>query len=238
VKIIIIGDIHSNCFALESVLKDIDKESPDLILNLGDTFGYYPWAVEVWQQLESVKYETHHLLGNHDALVAAQIPPDPEPVYYKQAKQNRDQLLKYAPKALDHLNTLNYSAEWEIDGFDFHGFHGTPQNPANGRFYPDDAEVKDWFPIKERSLVLLGHTHYPLFIQTGTSSGVLNPGSVGQPRDGNVNASWVVWDTDSEAVEFRRTIYPLKKAVSLLKEMHWDERSVLSLEKDKPGELR
>ena len=66
-KIGILSDIHSNCFALEAVLEDVQSADPDLIVVLGDFFGYYPWAEETFALVRQV--EAVAVKGNHDMLL-------------------------------------------------------------------------------------------------------------------------------------------------------------------------
>jgi predicted phosphodiesterase len=228
VKVAVLSDLHANCFALYAVLEELDDERPDVVLLLGDSFGYYPWAVETYRIVRELNPLA--ILGNHDLLVLQDAPPVPTPSYWPIAKANERALLQSAPEALDWLRSLNASFDIEMSGIRLTGFHGTPDAPFTGRYYPDNTSVPAWFP-REKQILLLGHTHYPL-VRALPGKGILvNPGSVGQPRDGDLRASWCLLFPERGICQIRRTTYDVSIAVKALAAMEWDRRAVASLQK-------
>jgi putative phosphoesterase len=232
---VLLSDIHSNRYALEAVLKEVASVAFDEILILGDLFGYYPWATEVYDMVSQLPCRI--IRGNHDALLLQKAPPVPSPPYWTMARHNADQLTRTRPEALAWLSSLAPSMEFREGAIHFTLCHGTPADPENGRLYPDDLKDYPWMP-GAGSILLLGHTHHPMVRATPTGGMIVNPGSVGQPRDGDPMPAWAVLDSKTREVRFRRTAYDFRAVMSELEDRNWDRRSILSLGKDYKGPLR
>lgn len=237
-KIAILSDIHSNCYALESVLNDIQQENIEQLIILGDIFGYYPWAVETYKLLLPYLKNSIVIKGNHDQLLLDTIPPHPLPSYWEAAKQNEMCLQENCLEALAWLQQLNFSHRTTLSYWTVELYHGTPEHPENGRYYPTDCNSSfDWYPIKD-TIFMLGHTHYPMLVkQTNKMGCILNPGSVGQPRDGNPMPSWVLWSLEENLFEFKRTPYDNISAMEVLRSMNWNEFAINALNKTHSGRL-
>lgn len=235
-KIAIISDIHSNCFALKAVLNDFDKKQVERIMVLGDIFGYYPWAYETYQLLKPYLGTGQFIKGNHDQLLFDTVPPDPQPSYWEAAKQNEIELKERSPEVLNWLGKLAFKSQFELNGRKISMAHGTPANPIEGRYYPDNTEVSDWFPAANE-IQLLGHTHYPLLKQTADGGIIFNPGSVGQARDGNPMPAWGILNAQDMSFSFERTNYDNLAAMALLEKMNWEPRAIAALNKTKKGTL-
>lgn len=237
-KIAILSDLHSNYFALREVLSAAREEKINSIILLGDMFGYYPWSSETFHLLNSWAILLA-IKGNHDLIV---LENDSEAqskhlAYYMQARYNHEDLKRNCPEALTWLAGLGLQATIAIDDVKINICHGTPSDTANGRFYPDDIKVYDWFP-KAGELLLMGHSHYPLLRSVPSAGIIFNPGSVGQPRDGNPAASWGILSLDDLKFELRRTPYDHAYTCKLLRDMNWDKRSIAALEKNYSGNLK
>jgi putative phosphoesterase len=227
-KIAILSDVHSNKYALTEAFKFLDREKIDKYIFLGDMFGYYPWAEETYQMLKKYFEKSIHIIGNHDALIISEKEPDITPEYWDVILHNRKNL---SSEAIDWLKKLKEKEDFWLDNINVKIFHGTPDSPLNGRFYPDNHEEYDWFP-KENEIILLGHTHYPLNKKNGENSYIINPGSIGQSRDGNNDLSFCIFDTDSKERHFQRVKYSVDLAVEELLEMNWYPRAIKSLQKN------
>jgi predicted phosphodiesterase len=83
--------------------------------------------------------------------------------------------------------------------------HGSPWDPLNGRIYPDYSNWERFNSCNE-DVILIGHTHYPLEKKIGDKI-IINPGSVGQPRDGKNGACFAILDISSRKVQFHRVAY-------------------------------
>jgi len=235
VKIALLSDIHSNSFALQAVLAEVAAGGPDRVILLGDTFGYYPWAVETWRLIEPL--DVFAVLGNHDQLVLDVAPPDPEPVYWDLAKQNERELIEAAPEAITWLRTLSPHAELAVDSRRVLCCHGTPDDPLNGRYYPDNPQDPTG-GVAAGEILLLGHTHYPLVRPLAHGGLVINPGSVGQPRDGDLRASWGWLFPQESRFEPVRTEYDVASALKLLTQRGWCKLAIEALRKDYRGRLK
>jgi putative phosphoesterase len=234
VKVAVLSDIHSNCFALQAVIEEMTAENPDALIVLGDTFGYYPWALETYRCVH--KLHPLALLGNHDKLVIETDPPPVETVHWEIAKQNEQDLVADLG-ALLWLRELLPKREWTIGGTQVLCCHGTPDDPLNGRYYPDDSQDPPWRP-KANDVLLMGHTHYPL-VRTVAGGGLIaNPGSVGQPRDGDLRASWGLFYPLERRFELRRTRYDVEGTIEKLRELGWHSLAIEALRKSYRGPLK
>src|SRR5262249_14348656 len=115
--------------------------------------------------------------------------------------------------------------------------HGTPSDPLNGRHYPDNPDDPLGRP-GEWEILLMGHTHYPYVRTTEDGRLIVNPGSVGQPRDGDVRASWGWLYPHEQRFELHRTEYDVAHAVELLTRMGWCRLAIEALRKDYRGRLQ
>jgi len=216
-RILVISDIHGNSTALEAVLADAgDVEG---VWCLGDLVGYGPdpeLCVERVRQLPN----TVCLLGNHDAAVLGRL--DQEAFNHEaniSVNWTRDQL---SPTSLGYLQGLR---TWvEVDSVTLS--HGSPRNPI-WEYLLDINTVLTNFSFFKTPLCLVGHTHIPImYTHNGNGTvewsiptpsvpvhlhgrAILNPGSVGQPRDRNPSAAYAIYDTEEKTWEARRAAYDI-----------------------------
>ena len=235
-NIAIISDIHCNKFALASFFDQIEKQEIKAIINLGDTFGYYPWAVETKRIIDNFDGEYFSLKGNHDELLINADCLDNSVSYYDALKYNKTELDKVFPNYVQCFLNMDSQSKFSINSIEFNCYHGTPKDSLNGRFYPDNKEEKDWFP-NNKEIILLGHTHYPLERKFKNGGLILNPGSIGQPRDGNVDGSFIIFNSITASYKFLRFSYNIQKVVDELLKMDWDKIAISALQKSKNGML-
>ena len=226
-KVAVLSDIHSNKFALASTLKFLEDKGIDKYFFLGDYFGYYPWANETYKQIEKLFSTSFHILGNHDELICREQAPIPSPEYWHVIVQNK---LELTSKAVEWLKSLSPEKKLQIDTIQFRLCHGTPKEPLTGRFYPDNNDKYDWFP-KKNEILLMGHTHYPIYKKVPDGGIIVNPGSIGQPRDGILESSLCIINTDDSDVKFYRVPYLINEAIHELENMNWYPRAIKSLQK-------
>lgn len=233
-RVAVISDIHSNVLALAEVLDDIAGAGVDETWLAGDTFGYYPWASATFAALQTKDIVA--VCGNHDRWVASgeDVPDD---IAGQIALHNAAQLRRESPAALAWLTSLPLFERTERNGWTVTMTHGTPADPLEGRYYPDDAADHDWLP-GPREILILGQTHYPIVRATRHGGLVLNPGSVGQPRDGDPMASWAVLDLETGRAQLRRTRYDNAAAMHRLRIAGWDERVTSALDRRRSPEPR
>jgi putative phosphoesterase len=234
VKVAVLSDIHSNCFALRTVIAEMKAETPDAVIVLGDTFGYYPWAAETFRELRALNPLA--ILGNHDQLVLDAESPLSTIYVWEIAKQNECDLAR-TPEALAWLRGLQAMRTIEFGSTKVHCCHGTPDDPLRGRYYPDAPPDPIWGP-PQGEVLLLGHTHYPLARYTPAGGLIANPGSVGQPRDGDTRASWGLFFPEERRFEVRRTAYDVAGVIERLEKLDWHPLATAALSKTKAGRLR
>jgi predicted phosphodiesterase len=223
-RIAIVSDIHSNLAALEEVLADIDQSQVDAIISLGDNIGYGPDPEEVLQLLYARRIPS--IMGNHELGIA-------NPSYLswfndvarKSLEINRELL---SPLSLNYLQTLE--STFIMPGCLFvHGF--PPASITTYLFEISDHELKRIFSSLAQELCFVGHTHTLELISfdgqkvrhsrlpegdTHLEEGrkyLVNAGSVGQPRDGDNRAKYLIWDSDSRLLEVRFIRYEILKTV-------------------------
>jgi predicted phosphodiesterase len=226
VQFLIISDIHANWHALEAVLADAEGKFQQIIC-CGDIVGYNPRPVEV---LEWTRAHCAYVIrGNHDKVVAGI--DDLE--WFNEVAQAA------ALWTREHLNReqLEYLRELQIGPVKlehFHIWHGSPLDEDEYVTMP--REASPCFAAFELPLAFFGHTHlqggfFRKHRRTGRIAAVpvdhqqsvvalepdtfymINPGSIGQPRDGDPRAAYAIFDSEQNTVTLRRVAYPVQKTV-------------------------
>lgn len=216
-RILVLSDIHGNLPALEAVLQQPLRF--DAIWNLGDTVGYGPWPNECAELVRS--YEGGlHLAGNHDLAATGQISTaNFNPVAAAAAHWTAKQLSSENRVWLQGLSSLRIEEPVTLA-------HGSPRDPAF-EYIVSARQAAALFPYFATRTCFVGHTHKPMIAMDGISVSVdslfapaedqafdlsltrsmLNPGSVGQPRDGNPKAAFGIFDTETAQFRFHRVSY-------------------------------
>lgn len=203
-KIAVLADIHANVAALEPVLAQIRKEGVDRVVLLGDFVGYYYEPRAVIEALAG--FDCTAIRGNHDRL-ALEARDDDEALaaYRSQYGSGLDCVLEQFGEAeWDWLAALPETRTIDLGKYRVQLAHGASFDP-DAYIYPDAPRERMARAAKHCAgdALWLGHTHWP-FLSAGPPQ-VMNPGSVGQPRDIGGLASWAVFHADTGAVSFRRT---------------------------------
>lgn len=199
--IALIADIHSNLEAFEAVLEKIGGYK---ILCLGDLVGYGANPNEVIELVRDKNIKC--IMGNHDYAVATGDFSELSPKAVIAAKWTRNVLKK---ENLDFLSTLPSTLRLEEEGKKILLAHATPQDPLFGDYiHPDTDPFKFLYYATEyeEDVLCLGHLHVP-YIYRRLEKLILNPGSVGQPRDGNTLARYAILDTENMNVKVCGTKY-------------------------------
>ena len=204
-RIGLISDIHGNAPALRSVLSAL-QDRVDLFLFLGDLVGYYPFVNECIKMLHS--HQVISVRGNHDQVLVDCLKYQRAPgVSYR---------ARYGSALERSLQTLSEEARVSIQSWPLQQhldlcsvqvsmFHGAPWDLLEGRVYPDFV---GWYRFKvyPDDVILLGHTHYQL-VKRWKDKLIINPGSVGQPRDHSRGACYAVLDLALGEVILDRVSY-------------------------------
>ncbi|RED18288.1 metallophosphoesterase family protein [Pontivivens insulae] len=215
-RLAILGDIHGNADALSAVLDAAKREGVTRILNTGDLLGYYHAPRAVLAQLSGWQHDA--VRGNHEDMLAKTV-GDPS----ETAKVIRDygHGLSYAletvkAEVLDALLRLPVSRLLTVDGMRIRLAHGAPWD-TDAYVYPDASEEilnRLCDDVERPDLIVLGHTHYQaLWSASVAGIRIVNPGSVGQPRDRQPGAAWALLDTTTGYIDLRREPYDMMDVI-------------------------
>jgi putative phosphoesterase len=201
-RIGIISDIHGNSFGLSAVLADLDKQGVDCVVGAGDLVGYYPYVNEVFELIRL--REMTWILGNHECYLLGKLTVTPE----RWLSYN----LNYVDRVIDvdhrkWLSQLPTERYLEFNGTRWILCHGSPW-AVEEYVYPNYNHFERFNGL-EVDVIVMGHTHVPMTRQMGKVL-LINPGSCGQPRDGNPSAAYALVDTETHRVEIRRIAYDVE----------------------------
>ena len=212
-RVALISDIHANLEALEAVLADLP--AVDRIVCCGDLVGYYDRPNEVCALVRDRGIAC--IRGNHDAYVTGALTPDAEKRPFYRTDWTRDVL---ADAHLTWLEGLGTDLRFEDDLHRLWIRHASPWDEET-YLYPDAAAAIARLEIEEGETLVVGHTHRPLHVGAGHGR-LLNPGSVGQPRDWDPRAAYAVIDLATGAVDQRRVRYEVAAVQRRLAASGWD----------------
>lgn len=224
-RVAVISDVHGNYHALEAVLQEIDGEDVDAVWCLGDTVGYGPLPNECCTAVQ--ERADVCLVGNHDLVVLGELSvTDFNDEAAAAALWTSDVLTDSSRGFLQRLKPAGAA-----EGIDL--YHASARDPVWEYVLTEEA-ARASLELSNSPLVLVGHSHVALAITLndrevlgGLAPGgteveldgrwLLNPGSVGQPRDGDPRAAWALLDLKRMFAAFRRVQYPIEQTQS---EMH------------------
>ena len=226
-RVAVISDTHANYHALETVLAEIDRARVDAVWCLGDTVGYGPMPNECCEAVAARADSC--LVGNHDLVVLGELAvSDFNDEAAAAAKWTTDVLTEPSREFLSGLKP-----QGAVDGVDL--FHASARDPVWEYVLSEEA-AHATLELTEAPLVLVGHSHVALALAAdgaGVAGGLapagtevdlsgrrwlLNPGSVGQPRDGDPRAAWLLLDFERRFAGFHRVAYPIEKTQSEMRE--------------------
>jgi diadenosine tetraphosphatase ApaH/serine/threonine PP2A family protein phosphatase len=236
VRVAVLSDIHANLAALDAVLAAVP--SVDEVWQLGDVVGYGPEPDEVVARLRDVG--ARGVRGNHDAAAIGGLEIESFNVDARRAMEWTRAAINDETKAW--LAALPERLERE--GFTL--VHGSPRDPI-WEYVTSTPVARAGIAALETDYGLHGHTHVPIAylendghletMSPGAGSrisllghrGLLNPGSVGQPRDGIPTASWMLLDTDGASVTWQRTAYDVSAVQASMTSVGLPDRLVARL---------
>ncbi len=213
-RILLVADIHANRAALQAI-----KEPFDACLVLGDLVDY---GLEPTPCLEWVrKNATHAVRGNHDHGVAQHVKVQGKTGFKFLTGLTRE-VTQERISADDRrfLGALPVSKRVTLDGVRFLLVHATPRDPLDEYSIADADFWARRLADVDAQVVCVGHTHHPYILEVGDKL-VINPGSVGQPRDGDPRASYAI--IDNQRVELKRIEYPVEETVTTVLESNLPE---------------
>ncbi len=224
-RCLVLSDIHANLAAFEAVLQDAQKRktSFDIVWCLGDVVGYGPDPNECIELLRTLPHIC--LAGNHDWAVLGKL--GVETFHENAAFAVTWTREKLTPQ---NLTFLKARPEQDIQG-DYLLVHASPREPI-WEYVLDVSVAEENFGYMPTMCALIGHTHVPvIYVKDGKShavhatiaspnapislkranSYIINPGGVGQPRDGDPRAAYAILDTEALTWTQHRTEYAIKR---------------------------
>ncbi len=203
-RILVMADIHANWPALRAI-----QETWDVCLFLGDLVDY---GVEPGPCIDWVRRQaTHAVRGNHDHGVAQRVPVSGRQGYkYLTAVTRPLSEERVSDDDRRYLAALPVSRMVTLNETRFLLVHATPRDPLDEYAGADAQFWARRLQNVDANVICVGHTHHPYVLEVGDKI-VINPGSVGQPRDGDPRAAYALIDHDR--VEIKRAEYPIDETI-------------------------
>jgi diadenosine tetraphosphatase ApaH/serine/threonine PP2A family protein phosphatase len=222
----ILSDIHGNLDALEVVLADLERQRPASVVCLGDFVGYGAAPNECVDRMRPLVEAA--VTGNHDVVAVGR---------FKLGAFNSDAATaarwtaeQLSPGNREWLSALPYTARWR----DTLLVHASPIEPEQWHYVLSTDDAAHELAAFSEPLGLIGHSHVPgTFVHDGTrvrylrdetvklapgARHLINVGSVGQPRDGDARAAYLLWDDEASTVRHVRLDYDIDKAMARILE--------------------
>jgi diadenosine tetraphosphatase ApaH/serine/threonine PP2A family protein phosphatase len=243
-RIGIVTDIHANLAAFETVLAQLKaQKATERLWCLGDVVGYGPFPNECLDLLR--EYEHICLPGNHDWGAIGRADPN---LFNSDARF----VLEWTAERLTPDNRAYLEALPEIvhmPDVPFTLVHASPRDHI-WEYLLEPQEAAECFPFFETSYCLVGHTHVPAVFRQSPEDGtvkmilpepnemvrlssprlILNPGSVGQPRDHDPRAHYAIYDTDEHTLQFCRVDYPIAVTQGAMQALDFPRRLIARLD--------
>jgi predicted phosphodiesterase len=226
-RIAVLSDIHANRHAFEAVLAEVADTDPDEVWCLGDLVGYGA-DPDACCELAMANCDLS-LVGNHDLAVRGDIPLDEFSTGARLAAEWTQEIID--PANLEFLSTL----QPELLDRDVGLYHASPRDPV-WEYVISTLLADLCLDVQRHRVCLIGQSHVALSFHRAegeTATGetrpaatelhieqdawLINPGSVGQPRDGDARAAWMVLDTDAWTATYRRTAYDIAGAQTAIR---------------------
>ena len=223
-RALVLSDLHANAAALRAVMQHVRRKKFDQIICLGDFVGYGAQPNQVLDTMRNIRARKLYIRGNHDRVAAGVE----EGWGFTQAAKSA------ALWTREHLSAPNrrFLNELLLGPVRYDGVmvcHGSPNDEDEYVFHEGHAAAV--FAMHDAPVILYGHTHLPVIFSVDDSGEVrgiraeparvirldphvrylVNPGSVGQPRDRNPQASFAIFDSDRMTVQFLRVRYDYRK---------------------------
>ena len=226
-KVAVISDVHGNLPAFEAVMADVRESGAEEVWCLGDLVGYGAQPDECVALARDVCDRV--LAGNHDLVVTGDIDiADFSSAAAAAAAWTRENI---GEDALEWLRSLSPQDDEPAVAL----YHASPRDPV-WEYVLSSWQAEECLPLMGRRVGAVGHSHVALWFSDGEggiagaqappgtdadlSEGrwLLNPGGVGQPRDGDPRAAWMLVDTENWTASWRRVEYPIERAAKAIED--------------------
>lgn len=250
-RVLVISDIHANLTALDEVLADaaqvewLGQTGFDAIWSLGDVVGYGPWPNECIQRLQ--QFNGHlRVAGNHDWAALGRLDVEE---FNREARK----MVLWTQRHLDSasLAYLSDLPDQPLLHGDFTITHASPRQPV-WEYVHTSSIARENAPYLATPFCLVGHTHVPRIYRltvdgenvacttygpvydhdidlAGPHRLIINPGSVGQPRDNDPRASYALLDTEQALWRYRRVRYDVEVSQAAMRKAGLPERLITRL---------
>jgi diadenosine tetraphosphatase ApaH/serine/threonine PP2A family protein phosphatase len=227
-RIAILSDVHGNLPAFEAVLGDVEEQRAEETWCLGDLVGYGAQPDEC-VQLARDRCDMS-LAGNHDLVVTGDIPISDFSASAAAAARWTQETV--AAETLDYLKGLEPADPSREPAL----YHASPRDPV-WEYVLSTWQADECLEVMDARVGAVGHSHVALWFNRddeGNVSGatadadetqdlsggrwLVNPGGVGQPRDGDPRAAWLLLDTSTWTAEWRRVEYPIEEAARAIED--------------------
>ena len=217
----LIADVHSNVIALEAVLSEMDALDVDKILHAGDIVGYNPYPNETIGSFK--KRKVISIRGNHErALVTGDV--SGFNAYAAAALEWTGKIITC--ENLGFISKLKDIEAITVEDTRIVMVHGSPKD-LDEYVYPYDVEP-GFLTMVDADILVLGHSHIQ-FKREFPGGIIINPGSVGQPRDLNPDSAFAILDTDTMQIQLKRKKYDIEKVIEDMQKAHLPEELSLRL---------
>ena len=216
-RILVIADIHANPVALKAVLQDAGRV--DTIFCAGDLVDYNPWPLETVEMVK--QFHIRSVMGNHDRDSALGTPRGYNPYAELSClwthRQLPEDMGRYLLALPDKLRAV-------YEGVRFFVCHGSPRELIDEYVFPPPGTeremLREYLLLAKTDILVMGHTHVP-FVEEFPEGFVANPGSVGQPRNSDPRASYLLLDIgDSRPrLSLRRVLYNVDEVARKIAEV-------------------
>ena len=219
------SDVHANLEALQACVIDFKTEKIDKLFFLGDAVGYGPNPDECVKLIDDISVA--NLMGNHDYAALGLMETD----YFNQYAAESVGWTKtsLSEKAIEIMS--DFGLTYEID--DILLVHSSPRDPENWHYILDMEDAEENFNFFKQKICLVGHTHRPYIVSKKDSEPaelaketeevilkdrryLINIGSLGQPRDGDPRCCYLIYDTKTQKVSFKRVAYNVKNTQKVM----------------------
>jgi predicted phosphodiesterase len=225
-RIALVSDVHGNLPAFEAVLADVDSTGVDEIWCLGDLVGYGAQP-DACVRLARERCDLC-LAGNHDLVVTGELSiAEFSRDAAAAARWTRENI---AEESLGFLRGL----QPEDEGREIGLYHASPRDPV-WEYVLSDWQAEACMDVMDARVGAIGHSHVALYFRRlgqgepdgdlvpggsehdlGEGQWLINPGGVGQPRDGDPRAAWLLLDTEAWSAQWRRVDYPIEEAAAAI----------------------
>lgn len=215
-RILVVSDIHGNRAAIEAI-----DEPHDVCFCLGDLvdYGPEPSACVRW----AMTHADHAVRGNHDHGVAQEIPVSGETGFRYLTRVTRPDVWEaLSAEERQFLVRLPVTKRVTAGDVRFLLVHATPRDPLDEYLLRDEAAWTRRLENVDADVVCVGHSHMQFKLKVGGKT-VLNPGSVGLPRDGDPRAAYAI--IEDGRIELKRVEYPIDETVAAVQAAPWPDRA-------------